>query len=102
MFSGYLNNIEATKKTIDSDGWLHTADIAHYDQNQIIFITDSIKDVIKYREWPVLPTEIKQFLLTHESVSEVVVIDSIFKLFNERSFLYCEDILLSLALKTIP
>jgi len=74
MFSGYLNNIEATKKTIDSDGWLHTGDIGHYDQNERIFITDSIKDIIKYRNWPVFPAEIEQILLTHESVAEVVVI----------------------------
>ncbi len=74
MFSGYLNNIEATKKIIDSDGWLHTGDIGHYDQNERIFITDSIKDVIKYRNWPVFPAEIEQILLTHESVAEVVVI----------------------------
>jgi long-subunit acyl-CoA synthetase (AMP-forming) len=74
MFSGYLNNIEATKKTIDSDGWFHTGDIGHYDQNERIFITDSIKDIIKYRNWPVFPAEIEQILLTHESVAEVVVI----------------------------
>ncbi len=74
MFSGYLNNIEATKETIDSDGWLHTGDIGHYDTNERIFITDRIKEMIKYRGWPVSPTEIEQFLLTHESVAEVAVV----------------------------
>jgi 4-coumarate--CoA ligase len=74
MFSGYLNNIEATKETIDSDGWLHTGDIGHYDQNERIFITDRIKDMIKYGVLPVSPSEIEQFLLTHESVAEVAVV----------------------------
>jgi 4-coumarate--CoA ligase len=74
IFSGYLNNIEATKETIDSDGWLHTGDIGHYDTNERIFITDRIKEMIKYRGWPVSPTEIEQFLLTHESVAEVAVV----------------------------
>jgi 4-coumarate--CoA ligase len=74
MFSGYLNNIEATKETIDSDGWLHTGDIGHYDQNERIFITDRIKEMIKYLGFPVSPVEIEQFLLTHESVVEVAVV----------------------------
>jgi acyl-CoA synthetase (AMP-forming)/AMP-acid ligase II len=74
MFSGYLNNIEATKETIDSDGWLHTGDIGHYDQNERIFITDRLKEVIKFGTSAVCPTEIEQFLLTHESVAEVAVV----------------------------
>ncbi len=74
MFSGYLNNIEATKETIDIDGWLHTGDIGHYDTNERLFITDRIKEMIKYRAWPLSPTEIEQFLLTHESVAEVAVV----------------------------
>jgi acyl-CoA synthetase (AMP-forming)/AMP-acid ligase II len=74
MFSGYLNNIEATKETIDSDGWLHTGDIGHYDQNERIFITDRLKEMIKYGAIPVSPVEIEQFLLTHESVAEVAVV----------------------------
>jgi 4-coumarate--CoA ligase len=74
MFSGYLNNIEATKETIDSDGWLHTGDIGHYDQNERIFITDRLKEMIKFGTFPISPTEIEQFLLTHESVAEVAVV----------------------------
>jgi 4-coumarate--CoA ligase len=73
MFSGYLNNIEATKEAIDSGGWFHTGDIGHYDQNERI-ITDRIKEMIKYCAWPLSPVEIEQFLLTHESVAEVAVV----------------------------
>ncbi len=67
MFLGYLNNIEAMKETIDSDGWLHMADIGHYDQN------DRLKEMIKFGTFSISPTEIEQFLLTHESVAEVTV-----------------------------
>ncbi len=74
MFSGYLNNIEATKEAIDSDGWLHTGDIGHYDTNERLFITDRLKEVIKVGTLPVSPVEIEQFLLTHESVAEVAVV----------------------------
>jgi acyl-CoA synthetase (AMP-forming)/AMP-acid ligase II len=74
MFSGYPNNIEATKDTIDSDGWLHTSDIGHYDTNERIFTSDRIKEMIKYRGWPVSLTEIEQFLFTHESVAEWAVV----------------------------
>jgi acyl-CoA synthetase (AMP-forming)/AMP-acid ligase II len=74
MFSRHLNNIEATKETIDIDGWFHTGDIGHYDTNETLFITDRLKEMIKYRAWPVSPTEIEQFLLTHESVAEVAVV----------------------------
>jgi 4-coumarate--CoA ligase len=74
MFSGYLNNIEATKECIDSNGWFHTGDIEHYDQNERIFITDRLKEMIKFGTFPISPTEIEQFLLTHESVAEVAVV----------------------------
>jgi acyl-CoA synthetase (AMP-forming)/AMP-acid ligase II len=74
MFSGYLSNIEATKETIDSDGWLHTGDIGYYDQNERLFITDRLKEMIKYKGFPVSPAEIEKFLLIHESVAEVAVV----------------------------
>jgi len=42
-------NLEATAKTIDSDGWLHTGDTGHYDEDEYFFIVDRLKELIKYK-----------------------------------------------------
>ena len=51
---GYLGNPEATAQTIDSDGWLHTGDIGHYDEDEYFFIVDRLKELIKYKGFQVL------------------------------------------------
>lgn len=49
FLSGYTKNPEATAKTIDNGGWLHTGDIGHYDEDEHFFIVDRIKELIKYK-----------------------------------------------------
>ncbi|CAG2111068.1 unnamed protein product, partial [Medioppia subpectinata] len=73
LFSGYLNNVLATNEAIDDHGWLRTGDIGHYDSRHRFFITDRLKELIKYGTKQVSPTELEQFLLTHEAVAEAVV-----------------------------
>jgi len=46
---GYLNNVEATQETIDSDGWLHTGDVAYYDDDEYFYIVDRTKELIKVK-----------------------------------------------------
>jgi len=51
--AGYLNNPEATARTIDNDGWLHTGDIGHYDEDEYFFIVDRLMELIKYKGFQV-------------------------------------------------
>lgn len=45
VMQGYWNNEKATAETI-KDGWLHTGDVGHIDENGHIVITDRKKDII--------------------------------------------------------
>ncbi|KAL5100757.1 hypothetical protein RYX36_005084, partial [Vicia faba] len=47
---GYLNDENATKTTIDEEGWLHIGDVVGYiDDNDEIFIVDRVKKLIKFK-----------------------------------------------------
>ncbi|CAG2118662.1 unnamed protein product [Medioppia subpectinata] len=74
LFSGYLNNPLATSEAIDSEGWLRTGDIGHYDHKNRVFITDRLKELIKFGTKQVSPTEIELFLMTHKCVAAVAVV----------------------------
>lgn len=74
VMQGYLNNAEATAATIDPDGWLHTGDVAHFDDDSHIFIVDRIKELIKYKGFQVPPAELEGLLLTHPAVADAAVI----------------------------
>ncbi len=74
VMKGYLNNPEATAETIDSDGWLHTGDVAHFDSDGHVYIVDRIKELIKYKGFQVPPAELEGLLLTHPAIADAAVI----------------------------
>ncbi|KAL6434387.1 hypothetical protein ACFW04_006056 [Cataglyphis niger] len=74
MMNGYHRNPEATKNTIDEEGWLHSGDIGYFDEDGELFIIDRIKELIKYRGYQISPGEIEDVLLSHPAVLEVAVV----------------------------
>ena len=74
VMKGYLNNPEATARTIDADKWLHTGDIGYADEDGHFFVVDRAKELIKYKGLQVPPAELEAVLLTHPSVADAAVI----------------------------
>jgi acyl-CoA synthetase (AMP-forming)/AMP-acid ligase II len=71
---GYLNCPDATRATIDADGWLHTGDLGHADADGHFFIVDRLKELIKYKGMQIAPAELEAVLLSHPAVADAAVI----------------------------
>jgi acyl-CoA synthetase (AMP-forming)/AMP-acid ligase II len=74
VMRGYLNNPDATAATVDSDGWLHTGDVATVDADGHFQIVDRLKELIKYKGFQVAPAELEALMITHPGVGDVAVI----------------------------
>ena len=74
VMKGYLNNHKATEETIVEGGWLRTGDIAHFDEDGYLFITDRLKELVKYKGFQVAPAELEAELLTHPAIADAAVI----------------------------
>jgi fatty-acyl-CoA synthase len=71
---GYYNNREATAAAIDSEGWLHTGDLALRQPDGYFRITGRQKDMIIRGGENIAPREIEELLFTHPLVEEAHVI----------------------------
>jgi fatty-acyl-CoA synthase len=71
---GYWNDPEKTAEAIDSDGWMHTGDLAVMRQDGYCNIVGRIKDMIIRGGENVYPREIEEFLYTHPDIEDAQVI----------------------------
>jgi len=74
IMKGYYKMPEATAQAIDKDGWLHTGDLATYDEKGYYKITGRIKDMIIRGGENIYPKEIEDFLYTHPGIRDVQVV----------------------------
>lgn len=74
VMAGYLGNEEATRETIDDQGWLHTGDLAQVDTNGCVYIVDRLKELIKYKGYQVPPAELEAVLLSHPDIADAAVV----------------------------
>jgi len=71
---GYLNNKAATESMLEPNGWLHTGDLGHIDEDGHMFVVDRLKEIIKYKGFQVPPAELEALLLTHPAVADAAVV----------------------------
>ncbi|MGX1560532.1 4-coumarate--CoA ligase family protein [Streptomyces sp. NPDC055506] len=74
VMKGYLDRPDATAAMIDPDGWLHTGDVGHVDDDGWLFVVDRVKELIKYKGFQVAPAELEALLLTHPGIADAAVI----------------------------
>jgi long-chain acyl-CoA synthetase len=74
LMAGYWNKPEATAEAIDPDGWLHTGDLGHLDEDGFVYITDRKKDMIIRGGENIYCVEIEQRLVGHPDIADAAII----------------------------
>ncbi len=74
VMQGYWQRPEASKDTINEDGWLSTGDIVKFDDEGFLHIVDRKKDMILVSGFNVYPNEIEDVVALHGKVMEVAAI----------------------------
>ncbi len=74
IFIGYHNNDAATKACMTDDGFFKTGDIGFEDEDGNMYITDRVKELIKYKGFQVAPAELEGVLSACDVVDDVCVI----------------------------
>jgi acyl-CoA synthetase (AMP-forming)/AMP-acid ligase II len=73
-FVGYWNRSGETAAALTEDGWLHTGDLGHLDDEGRIHLVDRAKDLIITGGENVYPAQVEEVLAAHPDLAEVAVI----------------------------
>jgi long-chain acyl-CoA synthetase len=73
VMQGYWHNEEASRAAIDTEGWLHTGDVAEIRDGRI-YIRGRVKDILVMSNGEKLPPQDVEFALLHDPVFEQVML----------------------------
>jgi fatty-acyl-CoA synthase len=71
---GYWDDAEKTAAVLDPEGWMHTGDLATFDEAGYCNIVGRSKDLIIRGGENISPREIEEFLFTHPKVEDVQIV----------------------------
>jgi long-chain acyl-CoA synthetase len=75
VFAGYYHDDEATRATIDDEGFVHTGDVGHVDGDGFLVITDRKKDIIVTAGGKnVAPQNLENELKAYKVISQALVV----------------------------
>ena len=71
LMSGYWKNPQATRETVNAEGWMRTGDAGSLDDEGFVYIRDRIKDMIISGGENIFPAEVENVLMEHPGVADV-------------------------------
>jgi long-chain acyl-CoA synthetase len=75
VFAGYYHDPDATSAVLDDEGFVHTGDVGHFDEDGFLVITDRKKDIIVTAGGKnVAPQNLENELKAHRIVSQALVV----------------------------
>jgi fatty-acyl-CoA synthase len=74
QFLGYLDDDDATARTVDSDGFVHTGDLGTLDLRGYLRVTGRLKELIIRGGENISPAEIEGVLVGHEAILDACVV----------------------------
>ncbi len=75
VFAGYYHDDEATRVVLDDEGFVHTGDVGHIDEDGFLVITDRKKDLIVTAGGKnIAPQNLENDLKGHRIVSQAIVV----------------------------
>lgn len=72
---GYYKDPEKTAETVDAEGWLHTGDQGHIDEDGYLYITGRVKDTFKTAKAKfIVPNAIEEKFASSENIENLVLL----------------------------
>ncbi len=84
VMAGYYNMPEKTAQAIDSDGWLHSGDLATMNEQGYVNIVGRLKDMVIRGGENIFPREVEEFLIRHPKIADVQIVGVPDKFFGEE------------------
>jgi fatty-acyl-CoA synthase len=74
VMKGYWGDEAKTREAVDTEGWMHTGDLATMDEQGYVNIVGRLKDMVIRGGENVYPREVEEFLYRHPAVQDVQVV----------------------------
>jgi len=74
VMAGYFNKPEATRQSIDKDGYMHTGDVGFMDEDGYITLVDRTKDMIIVGGFKVFSSKVEDVISKHPAVGMMALV----------------------------